>query len=215
MGNFRFPWVGKIGFPLTLGAHERFTLSLRLRDGRGVPTWTLDALSDGLPPAWLGDPADAARWRGRLLAEGRGGEAAIEGELAQGDWQVVIAPSQVGLVDDRLLLRPLNLGLAEGPLRVTGQVQYGEDAPAFDLQLASEALRERRWDWRALLLPRGAGGTGEVLARLRTGGPKEPLVRLGNDFKLDSDLIERLIPIEGLANVALTARPERHLRLVE
>lgn len=67
----------------------------------------------------------------------------------------------------------------------------------------------------ALLLPRGAGGTGEVLARLRTGGPKEPLVRLGNDFKLDSDLIERLIPIEGLANVALTARPERHLRLVE
>ncbi|SMC32438.1 DNA polymerase III subunit alpha [Novosphingobium sp. B1] len=67
----------------------------------------------------------------------------------------------------------------------------------------------------ALLLPRGAGGTGEVLARLRTGGPKEPLVRLGNDFKLDSDLIERLIPIEGLANVALSARPERHLRLVE
>ncbi|MEO0033248.1 MAG: polymerase subunit alpha, partial [Pseudomonadota bacterium] len=31
----------------------------------------------------------------------------------------------------------------------------------------------------------------------------------------DSDLIERLIPIEGLANVALTARAERHLRLVE
>ena len=67
----------------------------------------------------------------------------------------------------------------------------------------------------AMLLPRGSGATGEVLARLRTGGPKEPLVRLGNDFKLDSDLIERLIPIEGLANVALTARPERHLRLVE
>jgi DNA polymerase-3 subunit alpha len=67
----------------------------------------------------------------------------------------------------------------------------------------------------ALLLPRGNEGKGEVLARLKTGGPKEPLVRLGNDFKLDSDLIERLIPIEGLANVALTARAERHLRLVE
>ncbi|MCW1384187.1 DNA polymerase III subunit alpha [Novosphingobium sp. KCTC 2891] len=67
----------------------------------------------------------------------------------------------------------------------------------------------------AMLLPRAADGKGEVLARLRTGGPREPLVRLGTDFRLDSELIERLIPIEGLANVALTARPERHLRLVE
>ena len=67
----------------------------------------------------------------------------------------------------------------------------------------------------AMLLPRAADAKGEVLARLRTGGAREPLVRLGTDFRLDSDLIERLIPIEGLANVALTARPERHLRLVE
>ena len=67
----------------------------------------------------------------------------------------------------------------------------------------------------ALLLPRSNDAKGEVLARLKTGGPSEPLVRLGNNFKLDSDLIERLIPIEGLANVALSARPERYLRLVE
>lgn len=67
----------------------------------------------------------------------------------------------------------------------------------------------------AMLLPRDKDAKGEVLARLKTGGQCEPLVRLGNDFKLDSDLIERLIPIEGLANVALTARPERYLRLVE
>ncbi len=120
---------------------ERLTLSLRLREGRGIPTWTLDALSEGLPPAWLGDAADAPAWRGRLQAEGRGGEAAVEGELARGEWRLGIAPSQVGLVDDRLLLRPLNLVLPEGPVRATGQVQYGGDAPAFDLQLASEALR--------------------------------------------------------------------------
>ncbi|MDF8333910.1 DNA polymerase III subunit alpha [Novosphingobium cyanobacteriorum] len=67
----------------------------------------------------------------------------------------------------------------------------------------------------AMLLPRAPDGKGEVLARLKTGRAKEPLVRLGNDFRLDSDLIERLIPIEGIANVALTARAERHLRLVE
>ncbi len=67
----------------------------------------------------------------------------------------------------------------------------------------------------ALLLPRAADSKGEVLARLKTGGPREPLMRLGNNFKLDSELIERLISIEGIANVALTARPERYLRLVE
>jgi DNA polymerase-3 subunit alpha len=67
----------------------------------------------------------------------------------------------------------------------------------------------------ALLLPRAEGARGEVIARLRTGTAREPVMRLGNDFSLDSDVIERLIPVEGLANVALTARPDRHLRLVE
>jgi DNA polymerase-3 subunit alpha len=67
----------------------------------------------------------------------------------------------------------------------------------------------------ALLLPRREGNKGEVIARLRTGTAREPRVRLGTDFALDSELIERLIPVEGLANVALTARADRHLRLVE
>jgi DNA polymerase-3 subunit alpha len=40
-------------------------------------------------------------------------------------------------------------------------------------------------------------------------------VRLGRNFKLDTDLIERLLPIEGLANVALTAKADSHLRLVK
>jgi DNA polymerase-3 subunit alpha len=39
-------------------------------------------------------------------------------------------------------------------------------------------------------------------------------VRLGENFRLDSEIAEKLIGIEGLANVALTARPDRHLRLV-
>ena len=66
----------------------------------------------------------------------------------------------------------------------------------------------------AVLLPRDPAGTGEVRARLRTGGSSDPLVTLGHDFHLDSDVVERLLPIEGLANVALTARGERKLRLV-
>jgi DNA polymerase-3 subunit alpha len=66
----------------------------------------------------------------------------------------------------------------------------------------------------AALLPRDPAGTGEVRARLRTGGTSEPLIRLGRDFHLDGELVERLIEIDGLANVALSARGDRHLRLV-
>ena len=66
----------------------------------------------------------------------------------------------------------------------------------------------------ALLLPRDAAGTGEVRARLRTSGGNTPLFSLGRNFHLDSDIVERLLAMEGLANVALTARGERRLRLV-
>jgi len=67
----------------------------------------------------------------------------------------------------------------------------------------------------ALMLPRASDAKGEVRVHLRTGAPHEPWACLGQDFRLDSEVIERLLPIEGLANVVLTARPDRHLRLVE
>ncbi len=103
------------------------------------------------------------------------------------------------------------------PPRITvrGARPLASVSSASQMQLKLDVSSPQAVAELALLLPRGGGARGEVLARLRTGGPKEPLIRLGNDFKLDSDLIERLIPIEGLANVSLTARPERHLRLVE
>ncbi|MEY4721633.1 MAG: polymerase subunit alpha, partial [Pseudomonadota bacterium] len=67
----------------------------------------------------------------------------------------------------------------------------------------------------AMALPRGDGATGEVEVRLRTGTEREPLVRLGRDFRLDGELAEALAGIEGIANVSLTAqRAAGHLRLV-
>ena len=66
----------------------------------------------------------------------------------------------------------------------------------------------------ALMLPRASDAKGEVRVHLRTGAAQEPWACLGQDFRLDSEVIERLLPIEGLANVVLTARPDRHLRLV-
>ena len=75
---------------------------------------------------------------------------------------------------------------------------------------SAEALQELR-----LALSEGEEGKGEVLVRLCIGESAEPLVRLGRDFALDGELAERLVQIEGLANVALTSRRgPSHLRLV-
>jgi DNA polymerase III subunit alpha len=81
--------------------------------------------------------------------------------------------------------------------------------------LQCEILRPEAVGELAMLLPRAPDARGEVRVHLRTGRGREPWAILGQDFRLDSELIERLIPIEGLANVALTAKPDRHLRLVE
>ena len=67
----------------------------------------------------------------------------------------------------------------------------------------------------ALLLPIDAEARGEVIARLRTGGEKEPTMRLGRNFKIDGEMAERLANVDGLANVSIAARQRAsHLRLV-
>ena len=81
--------------------------------------------------------------------------------------------------------------------------------------LKLDVSRESALAELAMLLPRGEDGKGEVQARLKTGERIEPLVRLGTDFKLDSELVEQLVGLEGLSNVALSARADRHLRLVQ
>jgi len=103
------------------------------------------------------------------------------------------------------------------PPRVTvrGARPLASVTNAAKMVLSCEVLRPEAVGELALLLPRASDARGEVRVHLRTGRGREPWAILGQDFRLDSELIERLIPIEGLANVALTARPDRHLRLVE
>ncbi len=70
------------------------------------------------------------------------------------------------------------------------------------LDIASiDALKEL-----SLALVPGREGCGEVLTRLHVGEGKYALVRLGRDFDLDGELVDRLSNIEGISNVALTPR---------
>ena len=73
-----------------------------------------------------------------------------------------------------------------------------------------EAMRELRE-----VLVEGEAGKGEVMVRLRIGHSSAPMLRLGRDFELDGQLVERLLQIGGLSNVSLTTRRgASHLRLV-
>jgi DNA polymerase III subunit alpha len=67
----------------------------------------------------------------------------------------------------------------------------------------------------AMMLVPGAPGRGEVRANLHIGDGVVKPMRLGRDFVLDGELVERIAEIDGVANVALTAqRGSSHLRLV-
>ena len=116
-----------------------------------------------------------------------------------------------------LLTVELDRPSAEEQPRVTvrGARPLDSVTSAARMVLQCDVLRPEAIGELAMLLPRASDAKGEVRVHLRTGRGREPWAILGQDFRLDSEVIERLIPIEGLANVALTARPDRHLRLVE
>jgi len=104
----------------------------------------------------------------------------------------------------------------EEPPRVTvrGGRPLAEVREAARMELSLEIATVEALSELALLLQPGAAGRGEVIARLRTGGAKEPLVRLGRDFHLDGELAEQVAAIPGIAAVSLSAKRGPSLRLV-
>lgn len=133
--------------------------------------------------------------------------------------EALVEPMQAWAKDGTCLLLTVELDAPspEEPPRVTvrGAKPLEEVKGSAQMQLRLDVLQLQALnDLAALLGPDGAG-TGEVLVRLRTGHGQEPVLRLGRQYHLDSDVAERLASVEGLANVALTARRGAgHLRLV-
>lgn len=131
----------------------------------------------------------------------------------------LVEPFQRWAADGTCLLLNVELDspTPDEPPRITVRSArpLAEVGSAAKMLLSLEVSRAEALAELAALLPRDGAGRGEVRARLRTGGPTEPLVSLGRDFRLDGDLVERLIAMEGLAKVSLVARGERHLRLVQ
>jgi len=104
------------------------------------------------------------------------------------------------------------------PPRITvrGARPLAEVTSSARMLLECEIDRIEAMQELAMMLTPGEKGRGEVLVRLRLEDGKSPRLRLGRDFALDGELVERLAAIDGVANVGLTARRGGgdHLRLV-
>ncbi|NYH93941.1 DNA polymerase III subunit alpha [Novosphingobium marinum] len=102
------------------------------------------------------------------------------------------------------------------PPRVTvrGARPIAEVSSSLRLRLSLDVDRVEAVQELALLLPRGEKRRGEVVANLLLGdGTRQP-VRLGWDFALDGDLVERLAAIDGIGNLSLKPqRPGGHLKV--
>jgi len=116
-----------------------------------------------------------------------------------------------------LLTVELDAPSADEPPRVTvrGARPLAEVTSSARMLLELEIDRIEAVQELALMLPRGEDGRGEVIACLRLEGGQRPRLRLGRDFALDGELVERLATIEGIDKVSL--KPQRqggYLRLV-
>jgi DNA polymerase III subunit alpha len=169
----------------------------------------------------------AAMVEGVSRGKTRKGADFVRADFSDSSGQFSAACFEEGLVEPMLrwaregtcvlLTVELDAPSPEEPPRVTvrGARPLAEVTSAARMQLRLDVERAEALAELALLLPAGEAGRGEVLVRLRTAQGAEPVVRLGRDFALDGDLVDRLTTIEGIANVALTARRGGdHLRLV-
>ena len=133
--------------------------------------------------------------------------------------EALVAPMIQWAKDGTCLLLTVELDAPspDEPPRVTvrGARPLSEVKTAGSMLLRLEVLRPDMFVQLAEMLPRGEDGRGEVVAHVQTGAGKEARICLGKDFHLDGDLAERLASVEGLANVALSARRGgANLRLV-
>ena len=124
--------------------------------------------------------------------------------------EALVAPMIQWAKDGTCLLLTVELDAPspDEPPRVTVRAArpLSEVKTAGSMLLRLEVLRPDLFAVLAEMLQRGEDGRGEVVAFVQTGAGKEARICLGKDFYLDGELAERLASVEGLANVALSAR---------
>jgi DNA polymerase-3 subunit alpha len=180
--------------------------------------------SGGRQPAVL-----AAMVEGVSKGRTRRGGTFIRGDFSDSSGQFSAACFEEGLVDSFqrwaaegtcvLLQVELDSPSPEEPPRVTvrGARPLAEVTSAARMALSVEvhtfeALQQLRL---ALTENEASRGRGEVIVRLHAEEEQVPRLRLGRDFDLDGELVDRLAQVEGLSEIVLKPQSSRAaLRLV-
>ncbi|WP_137190826.1 translocation/assembly module TamB domain-containing protein [Stenotrophomonas rhizophila] len=96
-------------------------------DGRTDPVWTASARTRELDLSLLVPGMDASTSMPMALefkADGKGGQANLQGSFKQGDIAVELAPSKVGLADQVLTVAPLQVKAFGGQARLQGKADF-------------------------------------------------------------------------------------------
>ncbi|MEO6152428.1 MAG: DNA polymerase III subunit alpha [Croceibacterium sp.] len=159
----------------------------------------------------------------------RKGGTFIRGDFSDSSGQFSAACFEDGLVDSFqrwatdgiciLLQVELDSPSADEPPRVTvrGARPLAEVTSAAKMVMTLDIhTLDALTELRAALLDGASGsGRGEVLATLQISPSEVVMLRLGRDFELDGDLMERLALVPGIANLVLKPQGARaSLRLV-
>ncbi|WP_447596111.1 translocation/assembly module TamB domain-containing protein [Stenotrophomonas rhizophila] len=96
-------------------------------DGRTDPVWTASARTRELDLSLLVPGMDASASTPMALdfkADGKGGQANLQGSFKQGDIAMELAPSKVGLADQVLTVAPLQVKAFGGQARLQGKADF-------------------------------------------------------------------------------------------
>ncbi len=96
-------------------------------DGRTDPVWTASARTRELDLSLLVPGMDAGTSTPMALdfkADGKGGQANLQGSFKQGDIAVELAPSKIGLADQVLTVAPLQVKAFGGQARLQGKADF-------------------------------------------------------------------------------------------
>lgn len=101
--------------------------------------WQAQWRAQDIEPALFGGPS--GRFGGEFTANGVDASATLSGSVQRDSQRIEIDTSTLSWQSPRLSLTPLQLGVADGQLRVTGDLDLGDDGPRVALQVQAAALR--------------------------------------------------------------------------
>lgn len=131
---------------VALAGHAPQPLQARLvLDGRTEPVWNVSARSEELdlgqlvPAQYLAQaPAPLAL---DFTARGRGGNAQLRGRVRQGDQELVLAPSNIGIDNQVLTVSPLVAEAFGGSVRLQGSADFSDvQNPGFRFAVVANQL---------------------------------------------------------------------------